>query len=205
MKNTIEKSLKKSISYQEYRDLVTNLLAENKSTGPEQSEELTNYSLLNATRMKRLDKTIKIADETKNEIQQITAPQTWLLITEGWCGDAAQNLPVINKMADLNTNINLKLVLRDENVELIDLFLTNGGRAIPKLIALDKDNNVLHTWGPRPTVATKMVADYKEKNGALDAEFKQDLQVWYNKDKGKSTQEDFINLIKKNQEEESYN
>lgn len=205
MKNTIEKSLKKSISYQEYRDLVTNLLAEHKSTGPEQSEELTNYSLLNATRMKRLDKTIKITDETTTEIKQITAPQTWLLITEGWCGDAAQNVPVINKMAELNMNINLKLVLRDENLELIDLFLTNGGRAIPKLIALDKDNNVLHTWGPRPTVASKMVADYKNKHGALDAEFKQDLQVWYNKDKGKSTQEDFINLIKKNQEVESYN
>lgn len=198
MKNIIEKSLKNSISYQEYRDLVNNLLAENKSTGPNQSEELTNYSLLNASRMKRLDKTIKISDETKNEIQQIETPQTWLLITEGWCGDAAQNLPVIHKMAALNENINLKLVLRDENEDLIDLFLTNGGRAIPKLIVLDKENNVINTWGPRPTVATKMVADYKEKNGALNAEFKQDLQVWYNKDKGKSTQEDFINLMKKN-------
>ncbi|MDP5106045.1 MAG: thioredoxin family protein [Polaribacter sp.] len=198
MKNIIEKSLKNSISYQEYRDLVYSLLAENKSTGPEQSEELTNYSLLNATRMKRLDKTIKISDETKNEIQQITAPQTWLLITEGWCGDAAQNLPVINKMADLNANIHLKLVLRDENLELIDLFLTNGGRAIPKLIALDKDHNVINTWGPRPTVATEMVADYKAKHGALDAKFKEDLQVWYNKDKGQSTQEDFIQLLKKN-------
>ena len=199
MKNIIEKSLKNSISYQEYRDLVNNLLAENKSTGPNQSEELTNYSLLNASRMKRLDKTIKISDETKNEIQQIEIPQTWLLITEGWCGDAAQNLPVIHKMAALNENINLKLVLRDENEDLIDLFLTNGGRAIPKLIVLDKENNVINTWGPRPTVATKMVADYKEKHGALDAEFKQDLQVWYNKDKGKSTQEDFINLIKNNE------
>ncbi|SDS49268.1 Thioredoxin [Polaribacter sp. KT25b] len=198
MKNTLEKSLKQSISYQEYRDLVTNLLAENKSTGPNQSEELTNYSLLNATRMKRLDKTIKISDETTKEIQQITTPQTWLLITEGWCGDAAQNLPIINKMADLNSNISLKLVLRDENEDLIDLFLTNGGKAIPKLIILDQENNVINTWGPRPTVATKMVADYKAKHGALDAEFKQDLQVWYNKDKGKSTQEDFINLIKNN-------
>lgn len=198
MKNIIEKSLNKSISYQEYRDLVNTLLAENKSTGPEQSEDLTNYSLLNAARMKRLDKTIKISDETKNEIQRVKEPQTWLLITEGWCGDAAQNLPIINKMADINSNIQLKLVLRDENLELIDLFLTNGGRAIPKLIALDKDFNVLHTWGPRPSVATKMVADYKEKHGALDATFKQDLQVWYNKDKGKSTQDDFINLLKSN-------
>jgi hypothetical protein len=90
----------------------------------------------------------------------------------------------------------MKFVLRDENLELMDLFLTNGGRSIPKLIALDKNNNVLKTWGPRPSFANKMVTEYKAKNGNLDAQFKQDLQVWYNKDKGKSTQEDFIAFVK---------
>jgi hypothetical protein len=153
--------------------------------------------MLNDRRMKRLDKTIKISDEIAQEIQKLDEPQTWLVITEGWCGDAAQNLPVLDKMAALNENINLKLVLRDENLELMDLFLTNGGRSIPKLIALDKDNNVIDSWGPRPAVATKMVADYKAKNGALDPQFKQDLQVWYNKDKGKSTQDDFVKLVQK--------
>ena len=146
--------------------------------------------------MKRLDKTTKISDETAQEIQKLATPQTWLVLTEGWCGDAAQNLPVIYKMAELNKNINLKLVLRDENLALMDLFLTNGGRSIPKLIALDADNNVIDTWGPRPKVATKMVADYKEKHGSLDPQFKEYLQVWYNKDKGLSTQEDFVSLIK---------
>ena len=202
MKNILKKSLENTISYLEYRDLVKNLLVENKSTGPNQSEELTNYSLLNDRRMKRLDKTIKISEKTTQEIKMINEPQTWLLITEGWCGDAAQNLPVINKMAEINENINLKIVLRDEHLELMDLFLTNGGRAIPKLIALDKDNNVINTWGPRPTVATKMVADYKTEHGSLDAKFKEDLQVWYNKDKGQSTQEDFVSLIKNTSTEE---
>ena len=194
MKNIINKSLENTYSYQEYKDLIKNQLAENKSTGPNQSDDLTNYSMLNDRRMKRLDKTIKISEESTTEIQKVKEAQTWLVITEGWCGDAAQNLPVIDKMAALNKVIDLKIVLRDENLELMDLFLTNGGRSIPKLIALDKDNNVLNTWGPRPTVATKMVADYKAEHGSLDPQFKQDLQVWYNKDKGKSTQEDFIKL-----------
>ena len=78
----------------------------------------------------------------------------------------------------------------------MNLFLTNGGSAIPKLIVLDKESNVINTWGPRPTVATNMVAAYKAEHGSLDADFKQDLQVWYNKNKGKSTQEDFVNLLK---------
>jgi len=95
----------------------------------------------------------------------------------------------------LNDKIQLKLVLRDENLALMDLFLTNNGRSIPKLIVLDNQLNVLNTWGPRPSFATKMVNDYKVKHGSLDAQFKQDLQVWYNKDKGKNVQEDFVNLI----------
>ena len=197
MKNSIEKSLKTAITYQEYRTLVSNLLAEGKATGNEQSEELTNYSLLNDRRMKRLDKTIKIAEETIGAINTIKQPQTWLVLTEGWCGDAAQNLPVINKIAAINNNINLKLVLRDENEALMNLFLTNGGKAIPKLIVLDAKNNVINTWGPRPTIATKMVADYKAANGSLDAKFKENLQVWYNKNKGQNVQEDFVEIIKK--------
>jgi hypothetical protein len=197
MKEIIENSLRKSISYTDYRALVRNLLAEGKSTGPEQSEDLTNYSLLNDRRMQRLDKKIKISEETIQEFQKIKQPQTWLVITEGWCGDAAQNLPVLNKIAVTTDHIDLKVVLRDENLALMDLFLTNGGRSIPKLIALDKENNVIDSWGPRPSVATKMVADYKEKNGVLDPEFKQDLQVWYNKDKGQSVQEDFVSIAAK--------
>ena len=195
MKNTIEKSLENSISYQDYRLLMQQLLAEGKLTGPNQSEELTNYSLLNETRMKRLDKTIKISEEVADEIQKIDDPQTWLLITESWCGDATQNLPIINKMAKLNDKIELKLVLRDENLELMDLFLTNNSRSIPKLIILDSQLNVINTWGPRPSIASKMAFEYKEKDGSLDAVFKQDLQVWYNKDKGENLQHDFVQLL----------
>ena len=78
----------------------------------------------------------------------------------------------------------------------LNLFLTNGGKAIPKLIALDKENNVLNTWGPRPTTATKMVADYKAKHGSIDADFKKDLQVWYNKNKGEDVQENLVSFLK---------
>jgi hypothetical protein len=203
MKEIIANSLQKTISYTDYRALVRNLLAEGKATGPEQSEDLTNYSRLNDRRMKRLDKTIKISEEVMLAFQKIKQPQTWLVLTEGWCGDAAQNIPVLNKIAEATEQIDLKIVLRDEHLPLMDLFLTNGGRSIPKLIALDKDNNVIDSWGPRPTTATKMAVDYKEKNGALDLVFKEDLQVWYNKDKGKSVQEDFVNLILKLSEQEA--
>lgn len=196
MKEVIVKSLEKGISYKAYRKLVSDLLVEEKSTGPNQSEALFKYSLLNDRRMKRLDKTSKLNEEVKVNVKNINSPQTWLVLTEGWCGDAAQNLPVLNKMAEENSNIDLQVVLRDENLELMDEFLTNGGRSIPKLIALDEDKNVLFTWGPRPTAATKMIADYKKEHGVVDAKIKEDLQRWYNKDKGLNVQEDIIDLLK---------
>ncbi len=195
MKEIIENSLQKALTYNEYRTLVKNLLAEGKSTGPNQSDSLLNYSMLNDKRMNRLDKTSKLNEETISGIKKVQAPQTWLVLTESWCGDAAQTLPVINKIAALNPNIDLKIVLRDENEALMDQFLTNGGRSIPKLIAINEDKEVLNSWGPRPSVATKMVNDYKSEHGQLDADFKKDLQIWYNKDKGVNTQEDILSLF----------
>ena len=195
MKKIIEKSLKNTISYQEYRNLVSNLLVDGKSTGPNQSEDLTHYSLLNDKRMKRLDKTIKISEETIAEIQKIDEPQTWLMITEGWCGDAAQIGPVINKMSLETDKVDFKVVLRDENEDLMNQFLTNGSKSIPKLVVLDENEKVISSWGPRPSIATKMVNDYKEKHGGLDADFKRDLQVWYNKNKGENIQEDIVAFL----------
>lgn len=197
MKEVIEKSLESALTYSEYRTLVSDLLAENKSTGANQSEALYDYSFLNDRRMKRLDKTSKLTEDTLAKIKDVEEEQTWIVLTEGWCGDAAHNIPVLNKMAEENPNIDLQLVLRDENLELMDNFLTNGGRSIPKLVAVNKDKEVLFTWGPRPSVATKMIADYKAEHGVVDAEVKKDLQVWYNKNKGTNVQEDILSLLGK--------
>jgi len=192
--NLIKESLETSLSYQDYRELVSNLLEENKSTTEGGSQALVDYSKLNNSRMKRLDKTTKLPLEIENKIKTIDQPTTWLVISEGWCGDAAQNLPAINKLAEANDNIELRIVLRDKNMELMDEFLTNGNQAIPKLIQIQHDT-VNSTWGPRPTIAAQMVLDYKKEHGSLDADFKKDLQIWYNTDKNESLFADFENLV----------
>ncbi|WP_046743055.1 thioredoxin family protein [Kordia zhangzhouensis] len=196
IKNIIQESEAKAISYKEYRDLVQTLVTEGKSTGEEQTEALSNYTMLNDKRMKRLDKTVKLSEEAISKIKSYNGDVTWLVLTESWCGDAAQTMPVINKVAELNENITLKIVLRDENEALMNEFLTNGGKAIPKLIAIDAPSgNVIGDWGPRPTKATQMVNDYKATYGKLTPEFKKELQVWYNKDKGQNTVEDLLKLV----------
>ena len=195
MKKSIEEGLQKAISYTSYRKLISDLIASGKSSGPIQSEDLLNYSKLNDRRMTRLDKTIQLSHETLLALKKIDKPITWLVLTEGWCGDAAQTLPVINKIADESDLITLKIIFRDEHEELMSHFLTNGGKSIPKLLVLNSENDVLNTWGPRPNIATKMVQDYKNTHGQLDAAFKQELQVWYNKDKGVNIQENMVRLL----------
>ena len=194
----IQESLPKAISYAEYRTLVAQLAEEGKSTGPEQTEALINYTQLNDRRMKRWDKTLKFNEEAVARILKINNKITWLVLTESWCGDASPSLPVMYKITELNPNISLKIILRDENVDLMNRFLTNGGMSIPKLIAIDDiSGEVIGDWGPRSTAATKLVEDYKAEHGQLTAEFKQDLQVWYNKDKGQSVLKDLTRLLLK--------
>lgn len=193
----ISESLEKSMTYAEYRTLITTLVAENSTTGIDKTEALVNYTQLNDRRMRRWDKTAKVAENLKSEIENLDRKVTWLVISESWCGDAAHIMPIINKVAELSDAIDYKVVLRDENEALMNQFLTNGGKSIPKLIMLDTETKeVLNTFGPRPTVATTMVQDYKAKQGQLTPEFKEDLQRWYNKDKGQSTVEDLVNLLK---------
>lgn len=197
MSNTlINSSLEKSISYLSYRTLIKKLLTQEKSTGTNQSGDFLNYSKLNDKRMDRLDKTLKISDGTKSSINNLEKSFTFLVIAEGWCGDAAQIIPVLNKITETSSKINLKIVLRDENEELMNQHLTNGNKSIPKIIIIDKENKVITSWGPRPSIATKMVLDYKEQNGSLDTNFKKDLQIWYNKNKGANTLDDLVELLR---------
>nr|WP_321244960.1 thioredoxin family protein [uncultured Psychroserpens sp.] len=196
VKDIITESLEKAISYQEYRDLVKQLVASGSTTGNEKTEALANYTMLNDRRMKRWDKTLKISEEVQEKASNFSGNVTWLVITESWCGDAAHVIPALNKIAELSKNIDLRLVLRDENEALMDQFLTNGGRAIAKLIMIDNTTGeVINTYGPRPTEATKLVNDYKEEHGTLTPEFKEDLQGWYNKDKGQNIIQDALVLL----------
>jgi len=198
MNSIINKSIDKAISYQDYRTLVKQLVKAHSNSGIEKTEDLANYTKLNDRRMKRWDKTIKISEKIQQKILEFNQKVTWLIITESWCGDAAHVIPALNKIAELNANIDIKIVLRDENLELMDQFLTNGGRAIAKVIMIDNvTGEILNTYGPRPSDATELVNDYKKKHVALTPEFKEDLQHWYNKDKGQNIINDIVKIFNK--------
>ena len=197
MKNTIQQALRNSFAYSDYRKNVTKLIAEGKSTGHEQSEDLLHYSELNETRLNRLEKTIVVTEEVKKNLEKLDKNYIWLVLAEGWCGDAAQILPVIYKMSELTENVSLKIALRDDNDVLMQHFLTNGGKAIPKLIILEADSlEVLADWGPRPHGAKQLILDYKVTHGVVDETAKIELQKWYLHDKGVAIQNEIMAIHK---------
>lgn len=192
----VAQGLLQSHSYTKYRQIVTDLLAEGKASGNEQSEALVHYTELNEARMNRLDKKMVVSEETIQKLLSLRKSYTWLVISEGWCGDAAQLLPIFNKMAGIAPHIDLKIVFRDENEALMNLFLTNGAKSIPKLVVLQKENDkVIGSWGPRPAGATHLIKSYKEQYGVIDETAKTELQLWYLHDKGLSTQNEIATLM----------
>jgi len=185
------KYLSHAMDYPGYRKLVDDLFQEGKVTGPQQSESLAHYTKLNVQRMQRIDKTVRLLPEVSETLRNISKPQTWLVITEGWCGDAAQILPVLNAMANENPLIQLKLVLRDSNLELMDQYLTDGiSRSIPKLIVLDSDSlEEKFNWGPRPAPLQELYKKMRTEGMEYGA-ISQELHAWYAKDKTVSTQKE---------------
>ena len=187
--------LEKSMTYAEYIKLIDDLLIDGKTTGTNQSDVMFNYGKLNRQRIHRLEKTVSIDENLKNLAQNNQRKMIWLVITEGWCGDAAQNIPLIEKIAAESANIETRYILRDENLELIDAYLTNNARSIPKLIALDAESlEVIETWGPRPQVAMNYY--HELKNHHLEKpEIMEKLQRWYLADKNQAIQTEFEMLL----------
>jgi hypothetical protein len=196
---SFESYLNKAMNYPTYMALMQDLLSENKTTGPNQAQELVEYTRLNFHRMERLNKTIILNEALSASIDGLKKRWTWLIISEAWCGDAAQTIPLMHAISVASKGkIDVKLVLRDENLDLMDQYLTNGGRAIPVLICLETETlQSIGKWGPRPLIAQEMVEEYKQHpNQSLEA-FKTMLHTWYAKDKTESQQAEMVQLIAK--------
>jgi hypothetical protein len=184
----------KKYSYTGYKDLLESLLSEGKVTGDQQSDSLLEYTKLNMHRMHRWEKTFMPNAVLAKRIAMINRPLHWVVITEGWCGDAAQQLPIIEKLASLNPNITTHYVLRDENPAFMNLFLTNGGRSIPIWICTDENWELQWKWGPRPNEAAQLLKRLKE-SGVDDSLLKQELHSWYAKNKQLALQGEIEQLL----------
>lgn len=185
-----------AMDYDEYRQMIDKLLDQDKTTGTNHSESMVHYTKMNVQRMSRLDKQIELSDDLIDQLNRVENEWIWLVLTEAWCGDAAQNIPAIAKMAEQSEKINVKFILRDQHLDIMDEYLTNGGRSIPKLICLDaKTLEEIGTWGPRPAVAQEKAMKWKNDPEVNKEEWAKKLHKWYANDKTQTQQAEFEQLI----------
>ncbi len=189
--------IKNSYTYDGYKQMVIAYAENHVTSGKEQLLERVEATKLNAQRMKRIDKQVVINEDIKSILKNLHEHWTWILIAETWCGDGAQNIPVIAKIKELSPFIDLKIILRDENPEIMDAYLTNGSRCIPKLICINTETKEeIGTWGPRPSAIQQMVKEYKMLNPNVAHDiFIRNLHLWYARDLGKSIQHDLEQLL----------
>lgn len=174
--------LAQAMSYDAYMALTELLVKEGRTSGPNQAEAYVYYTKLNLQRMKRLNKTVEVPTALTELLQQKASTWTWVIITEPWCGDAAQCVPVLEKIAQTDSKIKTAYLLRDEHPEVMDVYLTNGGRAIPKLICIDQDGKEVFTWGPRPAVIQEVMNRLKAEGVTEISKIVEEIQKAYNAD-----------------------
>ncbi|MDP4596252.1 MAG: thioredoxin family protein [Crocinitomicaceae bacterium] len=188
--------LAQAMDFTNYMQLSEQLVAEGRTSGPNQSAPYVYYTKLNLQRMKRLNKTVDVPAQITALLQQKTANWKWITITEPWCGDAAQCVPVIEKLAQAIGGIQSQYLLRDEHPEIMDAYLTNGGRSIPKLICLDAEGREVFTWGPRPDVIQEVMNRLKADGVTEISEIVEAIQKAYNDDKQNGIYQEFEVLLK---------
>lgn len=205
MKNTeraiTQEILEEAWSYDIFNEFVEERFAEGRTTNDDNSESMLNYTKLNLSRTGRWDNRARLSESLRSELREFPFPMTWLVITEGWCGDSAQVLPFLAKMASESPNITLKIILRDQYPDVMDQFLTNGARSIPKLVALESETlEVLGTWGPRPEEAQSRYMDERADPDIENKKASENLHLWYARDRGDTLQNEIRDLLETWQE-----
>ncbi len=185
-----------SFDYLQYRSHLEELMAQNKTTGDNQEDWIIDYARLNIARMNRLDKMYLPTIQLQNQLRAVKVPLVMLTVTEGWCGDAAQILPIVEKLVQIIPFAAHKLILRDQHPQVMDAFLTNGkSRSIPITVFLKADSlEVLGKWGPRPSGAQQLMDELGAQKANFDI-IKRELHGWYAKDKGEQTAAQFTETL----------
>lgn len=197
LEEVIQSGFADTFSYDEYVEISRLQAERGETSGPNQSDSLIGYTKLNWARMRRLNKTAQLSEQTLDTLAHLDRSITLVFITETWCGDAIQLAPFVARMTEASPKLDARFMWRDQAPHLIEEFLTNGGKSIPKVIALDEDGEVLFTWGPRPAPLQEIYDAWRAEEGPKPpySEFSAELQKWYIQDKGATIQAEWNALL----------
>lgn len=160
---------------------------------PEQAERVA-FTRLNLHRTLRIERTWQPTPALAARLMRLPVPQTWLVISEPWCGDSAQCLPCLVVAARLSPLVRLRMLTRDDHPEVMDRFLTRGTRSVPILAGLDDAGRELFRWGPRPAAA-QAVVDVAKAAGLDKAALQENLHLFYGRDRGRALDAELVAVL----------
>ena len=184
------------LRYDEYRDDWNRRTEDPPPKDADPSERrMRHYLQYNWERQAHVHEAYTPSEELLSAMEAIGKPQLWMVLTEPWCGDSAFLLPVIAEAAALTEKVTLRILPRDDNLDVMDQYLTDGSRSIPKLVAFSEDGDERFTWGPRPDGAQErfeaLQEEYDEK-----AEIIADLLDYYDDGGWRETDEELAEAIR---------
>jgi len=182
------------MNFREYLSYFDEILNNPNPPAPYNDKDYWEYTKLNRARLNRWLKQGAIDESFKIKIKAIDKPQSWIIITEPWCGDAAHIVPFIEMVSQINPLITTKYELRDAPPFRIEQYLSNGSKSIPILIVFDEEGNEKFHWGPRPEKAQELYLDLKKQNTNPE-DTRIALQNWYNSNKGEELQKELQALL----------
>lgn len=184
----------KAISFEEYFKNTEEIVNKNEDELTEEEKKMLDYYQLGVQRMSRMLKVYKPNEEQIRRLAGKNFKGKFLIISEGWCGDAGQTVPAVSLFFEEKNDV--RIIYRDENPDLIDLFLTNGTRSIPIVVILDENNEVIAHWGPRPLYGIELFKKHKANPENYPKEqFYNDIQLYYAKNRGLDVINEILDLI----------
>ena len=188
-------TLQSTFDYPHYRLLIDELFEKGMSTTGTDDPEKLKPVKINIARMNRIDKTYQPSDSVKAIVRRLQ-PMRWLVISEGWCGDSAQLVPVFAKLAALNPSVKMEIILRDQHPDVMDKHLTDGKRSIPKFVFKRiSDGAILAEWGARPKPLQDLVVKWLAEPGLGKEAREERIHSWYAQDKALSVEHELIRLF----------
>jgi hypothetical protein len=135
----------------------------------------------------------RVDDAPLARAASLGGPWHLLVLVEDWCGDAVNTLPVLGRLAEHAPNIDLRVLGRDTNLDLMDAHLTNGSRSIPVVMILDAMYRERAWWGPRPAELQAWVMGQGRTMTKEDRY--REVRRWYARDHGATTVNEVLTLI----------
>ena len=154
-------------------------------------EEYIDLMKVNKEGMVSIYDRFELENEVKYKLEDVQSKKLHaIVLTEDWCGDAKLNIPVLLRLAEA-TNMEVRFVLRDQNLELMDQYLTNGtSRAIPIFIFIDQEGKEVGVWGPRAPEIQAIVEKGRAEFPDKDAPDFQEKQLAFYKSLGNTYEND---------------